>query len=164
MYRLRFLLSIAATLFFSLALCSIAQAGPSLPNRTFVSITGDDANDCLNITPCRNFQRAHDAVADGGEVVALTSGGYGTLTITKNVTISGEGYEVESSAAAGDAITIATARDQRCAAFNKHRGIPLRRHRDQRQRGSKPHSSALCHQRVYGCGTQLRFQWWQALD
>ena len=44
--------------------------------RTFVSATtGNDANNCLRPTPCRNFQRAHDAVADGGEVVALASGG-----------------------------------------------------------------------------------------
>src|SRR2546421_5183965 len=39
MYRLRFLLSVVATLFVSLALCSLTQAAP----RTFVSGLGSDA-------------------------------------------------------------------------------------------------------------------------
>jgi hypothetical protein len=106
MYRLRFLLSIAATLFFSLALCSTTQAAP----RSYVSVTGNDANPCTYVSPCRLFQHAHDVVADGGEVIALTSGAYGTLTITKNVTISGVGVSaVVSPFSTEDAITIATA-------------------------------------------------------
>ena len=106
MYRLRFLPSIAATLFFSLALCSTTQAAA----RTYVSVTGSDANPCTYVSPCRLFQKGHDAVADGGEVVALTSGAYGTLTITKNVTISGVGVSaVASPNSTEHAITIATA-------------------------------------------------------
>ena len=105
MYRLRFLLSVAVTLFFLLALCSIAQAAP----RTFVSGLGSDANPCARTTPCRTFQKAHDTVDANGEVLALDSAGYGTLTITKNVTISGEGVEATVNALSGDAITIATA-------------------------------------------------------
>jgi hypothetical protein len=106
MYRLRFLPSIAATLFFSFALCSTTQAAA----RTYVSVTGNDANPCTFTSPCRLFQKGHDVVADGGEVIALTSGGYGTLTITKNVTISGVGVSaVASPNSTEDAITIATA-------------------------------------------------------
>ena len=106
MYKLRFLLSIAATLFFSLALCSTTQAAA----RTYVSVTGADSNPCTYASPCRLFQHAHDVVADGGEVIALTSGAYGTLTITKNVTISGVGVSaVASPNSTEDAITIATA-------------------------------------------------------
>ncbi|HYR75257.1 MAG TPA: right-handed parallel beta-helix repeat-containing protein [Pyrinomonadaceae bacterium] len=106
MYRLRFLLSIAATLFFSLALSSTTQAAA----RTYVSVTGSDANPCTYTSPCRLFQHAHDLVADMGEVIALTSGGYGTLNITKNVTISGVGVSaVASPNSTEPAITIATA-------------------------------------------------------
>jgi hypothetical protein len=106
MYKLRFLLSIAATLCFSLALCSTTQAAP----RTYVSVTGADANPCTYVSPCRLFQHAHDLVDAGGEVIALTSGAYGTLTITKNVTVSGVGVSaVASPFSTEDAITIATA-------------------------------------------------------
>jgi len=100
------LLSIAATLFFSLALSSTTQAAA----RTYVSVTGSDANPCTYTSPCRLFQHAHDVVADMGEVIALTSGGYGTLNITKNVTISGVGVSaVASPNSTEPAITIATA-------------------------------------------------------
>lgn len=58
-------------------------------SRTFVSAqTGNDLNPCTVTSPCRNFERAIAVVADGGEVVALDSGGYGALTIPKSVTIS----------------------------------------------------------------------------
>src|SRR5437762_1523252 len=105
MYRLRFLLSVAVTLFVSFPLCSLTQAAP----RTFVSGLGSDANPCSRTAPCRTFQHAHDLVDANGEVLALDSAGYGVLTISKNVTISGEGVEATINALSGDAITIATA-------------------------------------------------------
>jgi hypothetical protein len=106
MYKLRFLLCIAAMLFFSLALCSTTQAAAA---RTYVSVTGADSNPCTYASPCRLFQHAHDVVADGGEVIALTSGAYGTLTITKNVTISGVGVSaVVSPYSFEDGVAIAT--------------------------------------------------------
>ncbi|HYR75259.1 MAG TPA: right-handed parallel beta-helix repeat-containing protein [Pyrinomonadaceae bacterium] len=105
MYRLRFF-SVVATLFFSLAVCSTTQAAA----RAYVSVTGNDANPCTYTSPCRLFQHAHDVVDAGGEVIALTSGAYGTLTITKNVTISGVGVSaVASPFSTESAITIATA-------------------------------------------------------
>jgi hypothetical protein len=77
--------------------------------RTFVSATsGNDANNCLRPTPCRNFQRGHDAVAAGGEVVALDSGGYGALSITKSVTITGVGYHAATTAGATAVLINAT--------------------------------------------------------
>src|SRR5207248_2515486 len=77
--------------------------------RTFVSGLGSDANPCSRTAPCRTFQVAHDAVDDKGEVLALDSAGYGVLTISKNVTISGEGVEATANATTPiDAITIAT--------------------------------------------------------
>jgi hypothetical protein len=94
-----------AVLLFAFALCSITQAAVA---RTFVSVTGSDSNPCTYTSPCRLFQHAHDLVDAGGEVIALTSGAYGTLTITKNVTISGVGVSaVASPFSTEDVITIA---------------------------------------------------------
>ena len=83
----------------------VAQAQSA---RTFVSSAGSDANDCSRSSPCRNFQRGHDAVASGGEVVALDSAGYGAVNITKSVTITGEGVHAAatSPSGGGNAVTI----------------------------------------------------------
>lgn len=58
------------------------------PTRVFVASTGNDANDGSRGAPKRNFQPAHDAVAAGGEVVALDTAGYGPLSINKSVSIT----------------------------------------------------------------------------
>ncbi|MEO8134362.1 MAG: CHRD domain-containing protein [Betaproteobacteria bacterium] len=63
-------------------------AGVGGPQRTFVSTGGSDANNCALLTPCRGFGAAVTAVAAGGEVIALDSGGYGPVTVTKSVTIT----------------------------------------------------------------------------
>lgn len=56
--------------------------------RTFVASTGSDANPCTRTSPCRTFAAALTQTTSGGEVVALDTGGYGTLTITQSVTIT----------------------------------------------------------------------------
>jgi hypothetical protein len=95
-----------ASLVLALALCSIAQA----QSRVFVSGVGDDLNPCTRTAPCRTFQHGHDVVAAGGEVVALDPGGFGTLTITKSVTITGEGvYAGITLSSAGTSISINSA-------------------------------------------------------
>jgi Right handed beta helix region len=86
----------------SAAICTTAQA----QSRVFVSGLGDDLNPCTRTAPCRNFQRGHDVVAEGGEVVALDSAGYGTLTITKSVTISGEGVHAALTAQGLDGVGV----------------------------------------------------------
>jgi hypothetical protein len=59
--------------------------------RSFVSAaTGNDANDCNRLTPCRTFQRAHDNTFDQGEVTVLDTGGYGAVTIRKSISIVSE--------------------------------------------------------------------------
>ena len=95
----------AFTFAFLLICCFAAQA----QNRVFVSGVGDDLNPCTRTSPCRNFQRGHDAVVAGGEVVALDSAGYGQVTITKSVTITGEGVFAGITAGSGNGITINTA-------------------------------------------------------
>ncbi len=83
-----------------------AVASQAQPARTFVSSSGSDADDCSRSTPCRNFQRGHDAVATGGEVVALDSAGYGAVNITKSVTITGEGVHAAATSASGGGNTV----------------------------------------------------------
>jgi hypothetical protein len=57
--------------------------------RTFVSVTGNDLNNCATqATPCRTFAAAIAQVDPGGEVLVLTSGSYGGATITKSARIT----------------------------------------------------------------------------
>jgi len=69
---------------------SIAPAHAQLA-RTFVSSLGNDANDCNRLTPCRTFQRAHDNSLPLGEITVLDAGGYGSVTITKAISIINDG-------------------------------------------------------------------------
>jgi hypothetical protein len=69
-----------------IGLVAVASGVDAAP-RTFVSTLGNDANPCSLASPCRAFQAAINAVDAGGEVVALDSGGYGTMVITKSVTV-----------------------------------------------------------------------------
>jgi hypothetical protein len=69
----------------TLALC--APLAASAAQRTFVSIAGSDANPCSLMRPCRSFATAITQTNAGGEVIVLDSGGYGTVTITKAVSI-----------------------------------------------------------------------------
>ncbi len=74
----------------SLAVGVILVAVPLLgqPARTFISAAGDDLNNCVNLSPCRTLQRGIDAAAANGEVVPLDSAGYGTVVITKSITVA----------------------------------------------------------------------------
>ena len=57
--------------------------------KTWVSGVGDDANPCSRNAPCKTFAGAISKTAAGGEITVLDPGGYGALTITKSITISG---------------------------------------------------------------------------
>jgi hypothetical protein len=70
-----------------LMLSDVALAAVS---RSFVSTSGSDANvssNCGPSTPCRTFSGALSVTNAGGEVVVLSSGGYGVATITQAVSI-----------------------------------------------------------------------------
>jgi hypothetical protein len=81
--------------------------------RVFVASYGSDANTatgCAFANPCRGFTAAMTVVDPGGEVVALDAAGYGTVTITKSVTITANpGFYAGISASTGNGVTIATA-------------------------------------------------------
>jgi len=59
--------------------------------RTWVSGVGDDVNPCSRTAPCKTFAGAISKTATGGEISVLDPGGYGAVTITKGMTISGDG-------------------------------------------------------------------------
>lgn len=59
--------------------------------RTWVSGVGDDVNPCSRTAPCKTFAGAISKTATGGIIDALDPGGYGTLTITKAITVEGNG-------------------------------------------------------------------------
>ncbi|MEY2562661.1 MAG: hypothetical protein QOH88_854 [Verrucomicrobiota bacterium] len=59
--------------------------------RTWVSGVGDDVNPCSRTAPCKTFAGAISKTATGGEISVLDPGGFGTLTITKSITVNGDG-------------------------------------------------------------------------
>jgi hypothetical protein len=67
---------------------SLAQAQAT---RTWVSGVGDDVNPCSRTAPCKTFAGAISKTANNGEIDALDPGGFGTVTITKSITIDGTG-------------------------------------------------------------------------
>jgi hypothetical protein len=64
-----------------------AQAGRSATRVWVSAATGSDTNPCTRAAPCRDLSSAVSAVAEGGEVVILDSGGYDAVEITKSVQI-----------------------------------------------------------------------------
>src|SRR3712207_3371331 len=97
---------------FTLACTAMAYAQG--PQRTFVSADPGVADNaaCSRTQPCRNFAPALAVVAAGGEVVALTSGGYGPVTINKSVTLTGPTgvhVAITSQTAGQSAITVSAA-------------------------------------------------------
>ena len=69
---------------FVLALQSVAQAQAV---RTWVSGVGNDANPCSRTAPCRTYSGAFINTAVNGEINCLDPGSYGSVTITKSITI-----------------------------------------------------------------------------
>lgn len=66
--------------------------------RTWVSGVGDDVNPCSRTAPCKTWAGAISKTAAGGIINCIDPGGFGTVTITKSMTISCK--HVEGSALA----------------------------------------------------------------
>lgn len=88
MNKIRFTLSTIALFVLILAGSSMAQAQAT---RTWVSGVGDDVNPCSRTAPCKTFAGAISKTAPNGEISVLDPGGFGTVTITKSITINGDG-------------------------------------------------------------------------
>jgi hypothetical protein len=97
----------ALILLATVLLCALpgvpAQAQPI---RVFVALTGADSNPCTFASPCKSAQHAHDVVAAGGEIRMLDPGSYGLLTITKAVSILGDGHGGIAAQGGANAITV----------------------------------------------------------
>jgi hypothetical protein len=65
------------------------QATPAFAQatRTWVSGVGDDVNPCSRTAPCKTFAGAISKTANGGEINCLDPGGFGAVTINKNLVI-----------------------------------------------------------------------------
>jgi len=72
----------------TLGITTVASAQAT---RTWVSGVGDDVNPCSRTAPCKTFAGAISKTAAGGEIDVLDPGGFGTLTITKAITVDGNG-------------------------------------------------------------------------
>ncbi len=101
------------------ALTSVAQAQAT---RTFVSGVGNDADPCSRTAPCRTWSGALIKTFINGEINALDPGGYGTLNLTKSITIDGNGTHGStlSSGTTGVIVNIAV------SANDPHRSVRLR--------------------------------------
>lgn len=85
---MRITLNILAVFIVCLFCSTMAQAQAT---RTWVSGVGDDANPCSRTAPCKTFSGAISKTAAGGEISVLDPGGFGQVTITKSITINGDG-------------------------------------------------------------------------
>ncbi|HEX6731802.1 MAG TPA: hypothetical protein VF074_17380, partial [Pyrinomonadaceae bacterium] len=68
---------------------SVASITHAQATRTWVSGVGDDVNPCSRTAPCKTWAGAISKTAAGGEIDALDPGGFGAVTITKNITLDG---------------------------------------------------------------------------
>ncbi|WP_316165423.1 MULTISPECIES: right-handed parallel beta-helix repeat-containing protein [unclassified Bradyrhizobium] len=90
-----------------LAIMALLPTGASAQaTRTWVSGVGDDANPCSRTAPCKTFAGAISKTAAGGEIDVLDPGGFGSVTITKSITIDGGGTEASVLASGTNGINV----------------------------------------------------------
>jgi hypothetical protein len=92
-------------------LCLTGSLAGGASNRTFVKSTGTDSGTCdTTTTPCKTFAFALGVTNAGGEIDALDSGDFGTLTganaIGKSVSIVAEGVVAGIQATSSDGIDV----------------------------------------------------------
>lgn len=85
----------------------LAAAAVAQNIRSAVSLTGLDTATCTVPDPCRTFDVAISRTNVGGEVIVLSSAGYGPFTVNKSVSIiASAAYHAAISPTSGDAITV----------------------------------------------------------
>jgi hypothetical protein len=87
-----------------IALIACALGSPlafAQATRTWVSGVGNDANPCSLTAPCKTFAGAITKTFINGEIDVLDPGGFGTVNITKSMTIDGSGGPHASTLASG---------------------------------------------------------------
>jgi hypothetical protein len=96
-----------ASLLIAAACGLFASSAFAQATRTWVSGVGDDANPCSRTAPCKTFAGAISKTAAGGEISVLDAGGFGALTITKSITLNGEGTLASVLVAGTNGIVVA---------------------------------------------------------
>src|SRR5260221_564985 len=86
MKQFAFSIRVLVLLAFTFGLATLAHGQAT---RTWVSGVGDDVNPCSRTAPCKTFAGAISKTAEGGEIDALDPAGYGSVTITKAMTLDG---------------------------------------------------------------------------
>jgi hypothetical protein len=76
---------------FALILLGGTTLAEAQATRTWVSGVGDDVNPCSRTAPCKTFAGAISKTAANGEINVLDPGGFGAVTITKSISIIGDG-------------------------------------------------------------------------
>ncbi|MCW3016488.1 MAG: putative outer membrane protein [Solirubrobacterales bacterium] len=71
------------------AVLALPASASGQATRTWVSGVGDDANPCSRTAPCKTWAGAISRTLPQGEINALDPGGFGAVTITKEITIDG---------------------------------------------------------------------------
>ena len=100
-----FRLALRASILFAVSLL-FAFSVQAQATRTWVSGIGDDQNSCSRSQPCRTFAGALSKTNSGGEITAIDAGGFGTVIITKAITIDGSGVPSTILANLSTGITI----------------------------------------------------------
>lgn len=93
-----------------LAVVATTFAAPACaqPSRVWLSGLGVDSGTCPRQSPCHTLTYAHGQVLAGGEITVMDPGGYGTVVITKAVSIVSDNGSGEAGIAtfSGDGITV----------------------------------------------------------
>lgn len=101
----------AALCAFAIMLCALAPSASAQATRTWVSGVGDDVNPCSRTAPCKTFAGAISKTAEGGEIDALDSGGFGAVTITKAITIDGLGAQASILNSGSNGVNVSAGAD-----------------------------------------------------
>jgi hypothetical protein len=116
-----------STAFFaSLLIVFTTLTAQAQASRTWVSGVGDDVNPCSRTAPCKTCAGAIVKTAAGGEISVLDSGGFGSVTISKSITIDGTGMlaGVLASGTTGITINITEVKDPSISAV-RLRGLSI---------------------------------------
>jgi hypothetical protein len=91
-----------------IVLAGLLAAGPlfAQATRTWISGVGDDVNPCSRTAPCKTFQGAISKTIAGGTIDVLDPAGYGSVTITKSITLEAVGDVASILVAGTNGITI----------------------------------------------------------
>ncbi|HVF29568.1 MAG TPA: hypothetical protein VNA22_01310 [Pyrinomonadaceae bacterium] len=122
MQTYRTTLKVFAFFVFVFAFATMAEAQAT---RTWVSGVGDDVNPCSRTAPCKTFAGAISKTATNGEINCLDPAGFGTINITKSITIDCEDTQgsILASGVTGVIVNITNAADVKKAV--KLRGLSI---------------------------------------